>query len=82
MRVRVRLFAVLRDAAGTAEVELDMPAGATLADVAAAMGRQFPAMLPHLPRVAYAVNRSYAPADTQLREGDEMALIPPVSGGC
>ena len=81
MRIRVLLFAILRDAAGTAEVALDLPAGATAKDAGDAVGERFPALRPHLPRVAFAVNRAYAPADTGLGDGDEVALIPPVSGG-
>jgi molybdopterin converting factor subunit 1 len=82
MRVRVRLFAVLRDAAGTAELELDAAPGATVADVAELVGKIHPALARHLPRVAYAVNRNYVQANVTLSEGDEVALIPPVSGGC
>ena len=82
MRVRVRLFAILRDAAGAAEVELEMRAGATAADVAQSLGKIHPALARHLPRVAYAVNRNYVQANEPLSEGDEVALIPPVSGGC
>jgi MoaE-MoaD fusion protein len=76
MKVRVRLFAMLRDRAGTDEVELDLPEGARvgdalerLADVAGGM------------RVVMAVNREYADAEAPLAAGDELALIPPVSGG-
>ena len=81
MRIQVRLFAVLRDAAGVSEVELELPAGATAAAVGARLAERYPGIAKHLPRVAYAVNRDYAPAETPLREGDEVALIPPVSGG-
>jgi len=81
MRVRVLLFAILRDAAGTGEVALDLPAGATARDAGAALAERFPALQAYLPRIAFAVNRSYAPAPTELHDGDELALIPPVSGG-
>lgn len=81
MRICVKLFAVLREAAGVGEVELDLPGDATAGAVAAPLAKRFPKISRHLPRVAYAVNRSYAPADTPLRDGDEVALIPPVSGG-
>lgn len=76
MRVRVRLFAQLRERAGRAELELDLPDGARVADALAAV-EDLAAGLP----LVLAVNREYAPRDQELRAGDELALIPPVSGG-
>jgi molybdopterin synthase catalytic subunit/molybdopterin converting factor small subunit len=71
--VRVRLFAGLRERAGWSEREVD---AATVADVWPALGLgDEPAGL------LYAVNREYAERDLELRDGDEVALIPPVSGG-
>jgi molybdopterin synthase catalytic subunit len=76
IRVSVRLFAMLRERAGSGSLELELPDGATAADVwpALALGAEPPAL-------AYAVNRAYAARDRTLAEGDEVALIPPVSGG-
>jgi len=72
----VRLFAALREQAGTGERTLTLADGARVADVWPALG------LGELPDgLLYAVNRSYAPAETALADGDEVALIPPVSGG-
>jgi molybdopterin synthase catalytic subunit len=76
MQVRVRLFAALRERAGADEVELELPDGA---DVAAALS-QLHAFTDGVP-VVMAVNHEYADADTTLSPGDELALIPPVSGG-
>jgi MoaE-MoaD fusion protein len=74
MRVTVRLFAGLRERAGFAERELDDVA--RVADVWQALG------LGNEPEgLLYAVNREYAPPERELRDGDEVALIPPVSGG-
>jgi molybdopterin synthase catalytic subunit len=77
MQVRVRLFAALRERAGVSERELELAAGARAADV-------WPA-LPELgeapPGVLLAVNKEYVEGDHELRDGDEVALIPPVSGG-
>jgi molybdopterin converting factor subunit 1 len=81
MRVRVLLFAVLRDAAGAGEVALDVEDGTTARAAAARLGGKYPSLKPFLSKVAFAVNRNYAPATTELHEGDELALIPPVSGG-
>jgi MoaE-MoaD fusion protein len=77
MRVVVRLFAGLREQAGSGERALEVPDGATVAAVWPALGLDSdePAGL------LYAVNRDYAERERSLAEGDEVALIPPVSGG-
>jgi molybdopterin synthase catalytic subunit len=82
MRVRVRLFAILRERAGRDSVDLALPEGATVADALEALRteRGLEELLPALP-VRMAVNRDYASADTQLSQDDELALVPPVSGG-
>ena len=72
----MRLFAGLREQAGAGERELDLPAGSRLADVWAPLG------LGDEPEgLLYAVNKDYAAGDRLLADGDEVALIPPVSGG-
>src|SRR3954463_15720476 len=81
MNIRVRLFALLRDRAGASQVALELPSGATVAAASQALGEKLPALSPLLPRVAFAVNREYVAADTTLNDGDELAIIPPVSGG-
>ncbi len=81
MQIRVLLFAILKDAAGTGQVLLEMSEGATAREIGDALARRFPALGVYLPRVAFAVNRTYASIDTKLKAGDEVALIPPVSGG-
>lgn len=82
MLVRVRLFAILRERAGTGTIELELADGCTAEDVVTAVGRRLglDEMLARLP-VAVAVNREYADRGRRLEEGDEVALIPPVSGG-
>ena len=76
MKVKVRLFAGLRERAGTGQRELELPKGARVEDVWAPLGLGTePAGL------AYAVNRTYAERSRPLAEGDEVAVIPPVSGG-
>jgi molybdopterin converting factor subunit 1 len=81
MRVHVLLFAVLRDRAGVSEVPVDLPAGATVAAAAEAVFARFPELRGAARSLAYAVNRAYCRADAPLKEADEVALIPPVSGG-
>jgi molybdopterin converting factor subunit 1 len=80
--VSVRLFAILREHAGRERIELELADGATVSDALSALGRrqELAGALDRL-SVVMAVNREYAPADHPLREGDEVALIPPVSGG-
>ena len=76
MKVSVRLFAGLRERAGTGRRELELPEGARVRDVwaALALGDEPAGLL-------YAVDRAYAEPDAELAEGAEVALIPPVSGG-
>jgi molybdopterin converting factor subunit 1 len=82
MVVRVRLFAVLRECAGRETIDLRLPAGATAADAVEELARQpgLGELLERMP-VRLAVNREIAAATTPLNPGDELALIPPVSGG-
>jgi molybdopterin converting factor subunit 1 len=82
MLVSVRLFATLRERAGRDAVEVELPEGATVQDAMDAIGRQ-PGLADTITRmpVVMAVNREYASADSVLSESDELALIPPVSGG-
>ena len=76
MRVVVKLFAGLRERAGTGERPLELPDGALASDVwpELGLGEEPDGLL-------YAVNREYAESEQPLAEGDEVALIPPVSGG-
>ena len=80
-RIRVRLFAIQRELAGAREVPIQLPDGATIEDAWDAVVERFPALAPGRAYVRFARNSSYAPADTVLADGDEVALIPPVSGG-
>ena len=77
MEVTVRLFASLRERAGTRELTLELPEGSRVADALAELRGVAPEGLP----LVMAVNREYAPEEQVLDPGDELALIPPVSGG-
>ena len=81
MRIHVKFFAILRERAGTNETTLDMPAGSTAAAAVKEIEARYELLPPHLARAAVAVNMEYAPMDRVLSDGDELALIPPVSGG-
>ena len=76
MQVTIRLFAQLRERAGRSSLELDLPEGASVRDAITAVG----SVAEGLP-VVMAVNREYADESSVLSAGDELALIPPVSGG-
>jgi molybdopterin synthase catalytic subunit len=81
IRVRVRLFAMQRELAGTREVALELAGGATVEDAWSALVDRFPALAPGRPAVRFARNGAYTEPETALADGDEVAMIPPVSGG-
>jgi molybdopterin converting factor subunit 1 len=81
MRVRVRFFAVLRDAVGVPELEVDLPPGATPESLFGLLAERHPALAPRRRSLAAAVNRRYADFDAPLADADEVVFIPPVSGG-
>ena len=79
--VRVRLFAGLREAVGQPEILVVLPDGATVAELRDRIGEAYPVTQALLPIVVFAVDEEYVDADHRLRDGDEVAVIPPVSGG-
>jgi MoaE-MoaD fusion protein len=79
--VRVRLFAMQRELAGTKLLTLTVPAGATVEDAWSALVVHVPALAPGRETVRFAVDGDYADAATPLHDGAELACIPPVSGG-
>lgn len=81
MRVRVRLFASLREAVGAPTLDLELPEGATAGAAWERLAAAHPALVSRRGSLAAAVNRRYAPFDTSLSDGDEVVFIPPVSGG-
>ena len=81
MRVRVRLFAIQRELAGTREVTFELADGATIGDGWAALVERYPVLAPGGSSVRFARNGEYSDPDTVLADGDELACIPPVSGG-
>ncbi|HLB23177.1 MAG TPA: MoaD/ThiS family protein [Dehalococcoidia bacterium] len=81
MDVNVRLFAGLHQMVGKREITLDVPDGATVRDLRERLGSVYPVTEAFLPTLVCAVGEEYVPSDYVLREGDMVALIPPVSGG-
>jgi len=81
LRIRVRLFAMQRETAGTKELRLEVPLGSTVEDAWSAIVATVPALAPGRSSLRFAVNGAYAGPETALADGDEVACIPPVSGG-
>jgi molybdopterin converting factor subunit 1 len=81
MRVTVRLFARLRDIAGGGEFARDIPPGATIGAVWRDLTGEYPDLGPYERSISSALNADYARMDEVLHEGDEVAFLPPVSGG-
>ena len=81
MRVTVRLFARLRDIAGASELAREVAPGATIGAVWRQLASELPALAEYERSISSAVNADYARMDQALREGDEVAFLPPVSGG-
>jgi molybdopterin converting factor subunit 1 len=81
VRVTVRLFARLRELVGASELERDVPAGATVGTVWEALVGEYPAIAAYAASISCAVNIEYARMTTAVNDGDEVAFLPPVSGG-
>ena len=81
MRVTVRLFARLRDIAGSGDLTREAPVGATVADIWRGLVAEYPEMARYESSMSSAVNADYARMNAAVADGDEVAFLPPVSGG-
>ena len=81
MKVNVRLFAGLNELLGQKHVSLELAEGATVAQLRDQLGQEYPAVTPYLTALVCAIDEEYVASDYALHDGDEVALIPPVSGG-
>ena len=81
MRVTVRLFARLRDLTGAAELVREVPPGSTIGSVWRQLVGEFPELAGYERSISVAVNADYARMDRVVEDGDEVAFLPPVSGG-
>lgn len=81
MHVCVLMFGPAKDLAGSPQVELNLPQNATVADLRKALAERSQEFAAALPAMRIAVNNTFAPDDAPVRSGDELAVIPPVSGG-
>jgi len=81
MQVRVLFFGMLKEMVGRSSESLELPEGATLADLLSRYERDMPRLKQFLPSIALSINEEYAAVSSRLKPGDEVALLPPVSGG-
>jgi molybdopterin converting factor subunit 1 len=81
MKVEVTLFAGLKELLGQPKVTLELEEGATVADLRDRLSEQYPIVTPYLPTLICAVDEEFVPSEHPLSDGDDIALIPPVSGG-
>ena len=82
MRVTVRLFARLREITGSSELPREVDPGATLATLWRDLAKEFPDLAQYERSMSSAVNADYARMNRELHDGDDVAFLPPVSGGC
>lgn len=81
MTIRVKLFAAARELAGSPWVDLELPAEATIGHLRIELARHVPALAELTSHMAFAVGTQYAGDETPIHHGDQVACIPPVSGG-
>ena len=82
MKIRIRYFASFREITGLNEESLVVQEGASVAEVRALLLERYPRLQPIMERSVCAVNQGYVAAEAALRDGDELAFIPPMGGGC
>jgi molybdopterin synthase sulfur carrier subunit len=79
--ITVKLFAIFQETIGQSAMELSLPAGTTVVGAFDRIASQYPDLEPWRSLIRYAVNLDFAAPDIPLQDGDEVAFIPPVSGG-
>lgn len=81
MVLEIRLFARARDLAGSDTVKIELPEGATIGDLRAALPKQVPELAPVVPQLLVAIGTDYASDSTTLQASHSVSCFPPVSGG-
>jgi molybdopterin converting factor small subunit len=81
MTIKLLYFAALRDVFGRGEEFLELPAESTLAELGERLALRTPGLRPHLASLAWGLNLEFAGPQSKIQDGDEVALLPPVSGG-
>jgi MoaE-MoaD fusion protein len=81
MKIKVKFFAILRERVGAGEIAKEIPEGTTIAQLWKGLQEDYPKLAAPGFRLLYAVNQNYVTPEHILEDGDEVAIIPPVSGG-
>ena len=81
LKIKVRFFAVVRQLTGTDALNVEVPAGATIASLCDHIGQQIPQLRGRLPSLLIALNGEFTGPGVALKDGDEVAFLPPFSGG-
>jgi molybdopterin converting factor subunit 1 len=81
MKVKTKFFAAIKDIIGASEVDLELPDGMTAGDLFQRYCQEHPPLIRYAQNTMISVNLEFVPPETLIHEGDEVAFIPPVSGG-
>jgi molybdopterin converting factor small subunit len=81
MQITVKLFALMREKAGTDTILLEVPTGAPVTQALVTLVCQYPTLEPYMANTRFSLHMDFVDPETTLAEGDELVLIPPVSGG-
>ena len=81
MTIMLKFYGQLRDITQKEKEQIQVDKGSTIEDLVGVITTRFPNLEPHLKTVSFAVDNEYARTETVLREGNEVALLPPISGG-
>lgn len=81
MQIKLRFFGQLRELARCDETGIEVKNGTKISDLVSLVGDRFPNMREHLKVVSFSIDSEYASKDTALKEGNEVGLLPPISGG-
>ncbi|MFQ5752635.1 MAG: MoaD/ThiS family protein [bacterium] len=82
MKIKLRFFGPLRDLTKIEEVEMPIKENTTVGDLVWLVGERFPNIREHLKSVSFAIDNEYVTRDVILKNGNEVGLLPPISGGC
>jgi len=81
LKVNLLYFSSIKDTLGKSREEIELPEGSTISDLVEILENKYPQIFENLGSVMFAINEEYADKENPLKEGDTVALIPPVSGG-
>jgi molybdopterin converting factor subunit 1 len=81
MKIKIKFFAHLRDLMNCETTEITVDQDASVNDVKSIIAERFPKLREHVKTVSFAIDNEYVSKDKKLKDGDEVALIPPISGG-